>query len=256
MQKPIRTLIVDDEPLARERLRTLLRAEAAFEVVGECADGRSAVPAIRAREPDLLFLDVQMPGLDGFEVLEALGPGEVPWVVFVTAYDQFALRAFEVHAIDYLLKPFNNAGFQRTLRHVKARWGERRRAADPALAALLSDLRGAPPHAQRLVVHEGGKIFFVRFEDIDWLEAAGNYVKIHAGAAEHLVRDTMASMEKRVAPPDFVRIKRSAIVRVEAIQHLEPWFHGEYAITLRSGARLVSSRLYAGQLRALLEGKS
>jgi two-component system LytT family response regulator len=241
----IRALIVDDEPLARTRLRALLDGEADVEVVGECGDGQAALAAVAELAPDLLFLDVQMPALDGFGLLEALGPGRLPAVVFVTAYDRYALRAFEVHALDYLLKPFDRDRFRKALDRARAQLAAAGRgAADPRLLALLEDTRGARRPLERLVVKSAGRVFFLRTEEIDWIEAAGNYVRLHAGADTHLLRDTMNGLEARLDPQRFLRVHRSTIVNVDRIQELQPWFHGDYLVILRDGTQLTLSRGY------------
>lgn len=196
----IRALIVDDEPLARERIRTLLRKEPDIEVAGECGDGGRAVTAIEKERPDLVFLDVQMPEAGGFEVLEAVGAERMPAVIFVTAYDKYALRAFEVHALDYLLKPFDRQRFREALERARAHI-RRAQAGElhQRLLALLGDVRPAQARRERLVVREGGRIFFLRVEEIDWVEAAGNYVRLHAGKRSHLLRETLAGLEEQVA---------------------------------------------------------
>jgi len=248
-----RTLIVDDEPLARERLRQLLAGEADIELVGECADGREAVAAIRETSPDLVFLDVQMPELTGFEVLEQVHGGRLPVIVFVTAHDQFALKAFEVHALDYLLKPFDRDRFQTALRraldHIRRnQTGE----LDQRLSALLQDLKPPARPLDRLAVKSSGRVVLVRVDDIDWVEAADNYVELHVGAESHLHRETMADLEQMLPPARFMRISRSAIVNVDRIKELQPLFHGEYAVILRNGTRLTLSRSYREKLDQLL----
>jgi two-component system LytT family response regulator len=249
----IRTLIVDDEPLARERLRSLLAAEPDIEVLGECADGREAVAAIDRDAPDLVFLDIQMPELDGFEVLAAIEPAKPPVVVFVTAYSQHALRAFEVHALDYLLKPFDRERFQTTLARVRAQC-QRSQGGEltQKLSALLADLRPETKPADRLVVKAAGRVLFLKTPDIDWIEAADNYVNLHVGKESHLLRETMASIETRLDPTQFLRISRSTIVNVERIKELQPMFHGDYSVILRNGARLSLSRGYRDKLQQLL----
>lgn len=224
----IRTLVVDDEQLARERVLSLLQQEADVEVVGECSDGGQAVSAIQRHSPDLVFLDVQMPGCDGFEVIRSIGPDRMPTVVFVTAYDEYALQAFEVHALDYLLKPFGRERFQQTLRHAREAL-ERRHAGDLGrrLLALVHGARAeplplGPPQVERLVVKSGGRVFFLRTDDIDWIEAAGNYVRLHLGTESHLFRETMNRMESRLDPRRFTRIHRSRIVNTERIKEMQP----------------------------------
>ncbi len=249
----IRALIVDDEPLARERIRALLRGDPEVEIVGECADGRRAVAAIQKHAPDLVFLDVQMPHLDGFGVLEAVGPERIPAVIFVTAYDQYALRAFEVHALDYLLKPFDRARFEKALQRARTRM-ERRDSGEinAKLLALLEDLRKGPRRLERLVIKTSGRIYFLPVREIDWIEAAGNYVRLHSGGQAHMIRETMAALETKLDPHKFLRIHRSTIVNIERIKELQPWFHGDYAVLLDDGARLTLSRSYRERLREIL----
>jgi two-component system, LytTR family, response regulator len=249
----IRALVVDDEPLARERVLSLLQQEPDVEVVAECSDGGQAGSAIQQHSPDLVFLDVQMPGCDGFEVIQNIGTERMPMVIFVTAYDQYALRAFEVHALDYLLKPFGKERFRDTLRH--AREGlERRRAGDLGrrLLALVNDVKPEPPRVDRLVVKSGGRVFFLRTDEIDWIEAAGNYVKLHLGEESHLFRETMNNMEGRLDAQRFVRIHRSRIVNTDRIKEMQPWFNGEYVVVLQNGARLTLSRGYREKLQERL----
>ena len=247
----IRTLVIDDEPLARERMRTLVGAEPDFDVVGEAGDGMEAVDAIREHSPDLVFLDIHMPKLDGFGVIDAVGADAMPPVVFVTAYDQHALRAFDVHALDYLLKPFDGDRFQETLERVR-RQVESAENGDLGrrLLALVRDLKpGRAQTTNRLVVKSGGRLFFVRADEIDWIEAAGNYVRLHLGADTHMLRETMNSIESRLDPELFVRTHRSHIVNIERIKELQPWFHGEYVVILRNGHRLTLSRGYREKLQ-------
>ena len=249
----IRTLVVDDETLARERVLTLLQQEVDIEVVGECSDGGQAVAAIQEQSPDLVFLDVQMPGCDGFEVLKHISPERMPTVIFVTAYDEYALRAFEVHALDYLLKPFGKDRFQQTLRHAREAL-EARRAGDLGrrLLAMVHDIKPEPQRLERLVVKSGGRVFFLRTDDIDWIEAAGNYVRLHLGLESHLFRETMNRMETRLDGSRFARIHRSRIVNTERIKELQPWFNGDHAVVLRDGTRLTLSRLYKDKLQQRL----
>jgi two-component system LytT family response regulator len=248
----IRTLIVDDEAPARRRVRTLLAREPDVELIGECADGPAAIDAIRVHHPDLLFLDVQMPEMNGFEVLRAVGADTVRAVVFVTAYDRYALDAFDAHALDYLLKPFANARFRDALdraRRVIAR--EQDMDARRQIEALLA--RAMPAHA-RIAVRSGDRITFLRPEEIDWIEGAGNYVRLHAAGESHLVRDTLKGIAARLDARVFLRVHHSHIVNVERIRELRPWSHGEYIIVLTDGTRLASSRSYSDGLRRLAEG--
>ena len=246
----IRALIADDEPLARERLRTLLGTEDWVEVVGEAGDGPAAIAAIQKLHPDLVFLDVQMPGATGFEVIEAIGPERMPFVVFVTAYDQYALKAFDVHAIDYLLKPFDRERFQSGLAKARAQIERRSNGEiERRLLELVQDLKPATSRMERFVIKSGGRVFFVRAEDIDWIEAAGNYVKLHVGAEAHLFRETMNALEARLNPDTFYRIHRSHIVNIERVRELQPWFNGEYVVFLKDGTRLTLSRGYREKLQ-------
>jgi two-component system LytT family response regulator len=251
--KKLRTVIVDDEPLARERLASLLSAEQDIEVVRQCRDGEEAVAAIDQLTPDLVFLDVQMPALNGFEVIEAVGPDKMPLVIFVTAYDQHALRAFQVRALDYLLKPFDRERFQEALQRARAHI-QRDETGDLGrrLLALVKDLRRDQPKTDRLVVKSGGRLFFLRTDEIDWIEAAGNYVRLHVGTASHLLRETMNSIEARLDPEKFFRIHRSRIVNMERIQEMQPWLNGEYAVVLRNGTRVTLSRGYREKLQERL----
>ena len=249
----IRAMVVDDEAMARERVVGMLRQEQDIELIGECSDGQQAVDAINAQHPDLVFLDVQMPACDAFGVIEKVGADKMPAVFFVTAYDEYALRAFEVHAIDYLLKPFGRERFQQTLQHARAHV-ERRRAGDlgKRLMALVQDIKPEPQKLDRLVVKSGGRVFFLRTEDIVWIEAAGNYVRLHLGEDSHLFRETMNGIEARLDPRRFVRIHRSRIVNSDRIKELQPWFNGEYVVVLQNGTRLTLSRGYREKLQERL----
>src|SRR5262249_15102954 len=217
-------------------------------VGGECADGQEARRAIGKHQPQLVFLDVQMPGLNGFDVLEAIGPDKMPAVVFVTAYDAYALRAFEVHALDYLLKPFDRDRFQKALQRARAE--VQRAGPDPRLASLLEEVKARKP-AERLMLQSSGKVYFVRVEDIDWVEAAGNYARLHVGGETHLLRETMNGLEARLDPQKFLRIHRSTIVNIERVKELHPWFHGDYQVVLRDGTELTLSRSYRPRLQEL-----
>jgi len=246
-------MVVDDEAMARERVVAMLRQEQDIELIGECSDGQQAVGAINSQHPDLVFLDVQMPACDGFGVIEQIGPERMPAVVFVTAYDEYALRAFEVHALDYLLKPFGRERFQQTLQHARTHV-DRSRAGDlgKRLMALVQDVKPEPQRLDRLVVKSGGRVFFLRTEDIVWIEAAGNYVRLHLGDDSHLFRETMNGVEVRLDPRRFVRIHRSRIVNSDRIKELQPWFNGEYVVVLQNGTRLTLSRGYREKLQERL----
>jgi two-component system, LytTR family, response regulator len=249
----IRTMIVDDEELGRERVRMMLAEHPDIDVVAECSDGPEAVKTIERERPDLVFLDVQMPGMNGFEVLESLEGEPLPAVVFVTAHDDYALRAFDIHALDFLLKPFDNGRFEKTLERARVQVSQTRgTAVDSRILSLLEDLKSDRKYPERLIVKSGGRVFFLRTEEIDWVEAAGNYVRLHARNESHLLRESMKNMEAKLDPKLFVRIHRSAIVNVDHIRELQPWFHGEYVVMLHDGTRLMASRVFADRLDRLI----
>ena len=262
---PLRGLIVDDEALARDTLRRLLSGDPEVEVIEDCAGGEEAVRRIRETEPDIVFLDVQMPEVDGFEVLRRARPATVPAVVFVTAHDAYALRAFEAEALDYLLKPFDDERFYHVLGRAKARVREQRahRLAGRLVAELagassavavppVSAAPGRPPWVERIPVRQDGRVVFVRVDEVDWIEAADYCVRIHAGGRAHLVRESLRELEARLDPARFFRIHRSALVNVARIRELEPHFHGEYVVVLQDGARLRLSRGRRDRLHRLL----
>jgi two-component system LytT family response regulator len=253
----IRAVIVDDEPLARRRIRGLLAEAEGVEVVAECANGREAIQALEASPPDLLFLDIQMPEVDGFDVLRAIGVGHVPVVIFVTAYDQFALRAFEAHALDYLLKPFDDERFEAALQRARERISQRQGGdLDRRLRALLEERRGEPGYLRRLAVPTGNRSVFVRTEEIDWIEAERNYIRLHVGGRTHLLRENLGRMESALDPATFCRIHRSTIVNVDRIQAVESLLGGEYLVVLHDGTRLTSGRSYRRNLHALMGKES
>ena len=245
-------LLVDDEPLAREGLRILLARDPEVSAIREAKDGREAVEAIRTGRPDLVFLDVQMPEMDGFAVAQEVGAGQMPAVVFVTAHDKYAIQAFEINAIDYLLKPVTEERFAKALARAKDRLQSR--PADEAsrqILSLLETIASPTRFLKRLAVRSAGKTVFVDVEDIDWIEAAENYVQLHAGRAEHLLHVTMNTLEKSLDPELFLRIHRSVIVNVRRVKELHPVMHGEYVVTLSNGVRLQSGRMYNEKLKAL-----
>ena len=251
--KKIRTVIVDDEELSRDRIQTLLEEQPDVEIVGVCADGQSAIETIERTQPDLVFLDVQMPGMDGFEVVENLEAEKLPAVVFVTAHDGHALKAFEIHALDFLLKPFDQTRFEKALERARSQVNRANGTVlDSRLVSLLEELREERKYSERLIVKSSGRVFFVRTEEIDWVEASGNYVKIHTKSDAHLLRESMKNMEAKLDPKTFVRIHRSAIVNIDRIKELEPWFHGEYIVIMRDGTRLTASRVFSDRLSALI----
>ena len=255
-------LIVDDEPLARDTIRLLIEDRMDCDVIGECANGEEAVSAIIDLKPDVVFLDIQMPGMTGFDVIETIGPEKMPKVVFATAYDEYALRAFDAQAVDYLLKPFDDDRFDtaltKALRQVeKNRLG----TLNENLAALLeyqksldtSKLPAAGSEiVERIMVKERDSVFFVKTEDIDYITAAGDYVTLHVAGKSHLIRDTMTRMDSKLDPNLFARIHRSTIVNVDRIKELRPYFHGDYIVYLKGGKELRLSRRYWDRLEAVI----
>jgi two-component system LytT family response regulator len=252
----LRTLVVDDEPLARDTIRRLLGGDPEIEVVGECAGGAEAARRIRDSPPDILFLDVQMPEVDGFEVLRRARPTEVPAVVFVTAHDCYALRAFEAEALDYLLKPFDDERFQRTLERAKGRAREHYmgRLVRRMAATLAADAPSKPagPYLERLGIKREGGIFFVMLEDVDWIEAADYCVRVHVGGRFHLLREPLRELETRLDPRRFFRVHRSAIVNLARIKELHPHFHGDGVVLMQDGSRQRVSRGRRQRLHELL----
>lgn len=252
----IRTLIVDDEPPARNKLRALLTQEKDLEIVGEAKDGDEAVKRIGELKPDLVFLDVQMPELDGFGVLRALPADSVPAVIFVTAHDAFALKAFEVHAIDYLLKPFDRSRLAQALDHARQILQRRQSGRpDSQLVQLLAELESQQSSRplDRIAVKDAGRILLVKIKDVDWIQAADNYVELHAGKTTHLHRETLTALEARLSPDQFVRISRSVVVNIERIRELQPLFHGDYSVLLQDGTQLTLTRSYRSKLSQLLD---
>ncbi len=250
-----RVVIADDEMLARERVRMMLLPYGAYEVVAECGDGPATVDAILKHEPQLVFLDIKMPGLDGLEVVTALDEMKSPpAVVFVTAFEGHALQAFDLNAADYLLKPFNAERFSRAMERVDARLGQSQAPVlDPAIRAILDGLRVDRAYPERFLVRGPTHLYFVRAQDVEWVDAQGNYVRLHVGGRAHFVRDTMKTFECKLPPDRFIRVHRSIIVNIDHIQRLEPHGHGEYVITLRDGARVTLSRSHSERLQALLQ---
>lgn len=259
---PMRVLIVDDEPAARELVREMLDDEVqsgAVQVVGECRDGPAAIDAIRKGNPDVVFLDVQMPEMDGFDVLAALLPDELPCVIFVTAYDQYALRGFEVHALDYLLKPFDRKRFEQAFARAKQLLArERTSELSERILTLLGE-RQAPPappqhYLDRLVIKSDGRVFFLAADEIGWIAAEGNYVSLHVGKTTYLFREAISSLEAQLDPQKFRRIHRSTIVNIDCIRELQPMFRGEYRIIMRDGTELKLSHNYRDNLQQQLGG--
>lgn len=250
----IRVLIVDDEPVARRGILRLLRQEPDIEVVAECEDGRSAIAAISAHSPDLVFLDVQMPELDGFAVIEAVGSGHMPAVVFVTAFDQHAVRAFDTQAIDYVLKPVDPERFRRALQRARSRLAH----PDDSFVRRVSEAlkligREEPPqYPARLAIRSEGRVRLLDIADVDRFVAAGNYVEIHAGGKQHLLRETMTSLEARLDPQRFIRVSRAAIVSIAQIREVQPLFNGDFVVLLKNGVQVNGSRRHRAALDVLL----
>jgi two-component system, LytTR family, response regulator len=251
----VRVLVADDEPIGRQRLVRLLQAEPDTDVVAACADGEEAVEAIREHTPDIVLLDIQMPNLDGFEVVAALGEAQQPVVIFVTAHDQYALRAFEVHAFDYLLKPVDQDRLREAIgRAVSSTGRVSQPSATRRILSLLEELnaRERARGRERLVVRSPERAFFLRTETIDYIEAAGKFVHLHVGRTVHALRESMAELEQELNSARFLRISRSVIVNLDRIQEIQPWFQGDYVLILSDGTKLTSTRGYRDNMRRLL----
>jgi len=250
---PMHAVIADDEELARGRIRTLLEAEPDVEVVAECSDGGMTVEAILDKNPELLFLDVQIPQMDGFEVLKLVPEGRRPTVIFVTAYDQYALRAFDAFALDYLLKPFSRARFRKAVQRARLQIArESRDQVDQRLADLLKEIRSEGKYLERLVIRSAGRVVFLRTDDVEWFEGCANYVRLHVGKDSHLLREKIGTLETRLDPRKFVRIHRSTIVRVDQIKELRSSGDGEQVVILHDGSRLSLSRGYRERFQQML----
>ncbi len=240
--EPIHVAIVDDEPLARERIRTLLEKEPGFVVQDECATGVEALATFRRRRPELVFLDIQMPEMTGFELLERLEP-PLPGVIFVTAFDQHALKAFEVHALDYLLKPFKQARFRETLHRAReALSRQQEQGISSRILEMLAERRTPAPFLTRVPVKIEDRTVFLKVELIDWIEAAGNYLVLHSGKESHILRETLTSMESKLDPAHFLRISRSSLINLGRVKELQPLFGGEHAVVLDGGKTLTMTR--------------
>jgi two-component system LytT family response regulator len=249
----LKALIVDDEPIACRRIQRMLADDPDIQVVGTCTNGQQAIEAIQQYSPDLLFLDIQMPGMNGFTVLENISAQKMPHVIFVTAYDQYALRAFEVHALDYLLKPFDRERFSGAVSRAKKQIEkDRSTQINHGILSLLKEFNTKSEYVKRLVIKTNGRIFFLKTDEIDWVEAEGKYVYLHVGKDSHLMRQSISGLESELDPAKFIRIHRSAIVNIERIQELQPWFHGEYRVLLRNGTQLMLSRSHREKLQSLL----
>ena len=247
----LRALVVDDEPLARQRICTLLSAHDDVAVVGECQNGQEATRALKDGGIDLVFLDIEMPELDGFGVVDALPEHNRPAIIFVTAYNEHAVRAFDINALDYLLKPYDEPRFSAALDRARAQLKldrDERQEFEQRMMSALSELRGEG-YIDRLAVKSGDQIVLVDVNDIDWIEAAGKHVRIHAGSSEHLLREPLQHLQDRLDPRKFARIHRSTIINLDAVQSLEPAFHGEFRVSLKDGTELTMSRGYRAKLR-------
>lgn len=266
-RKKITTVIVDDEPLARRNIRLLLKNDLEIEIVGEAANGREALALIKKHSPDLVFLDIQMPELDGFGVLESIEAELLPAIIFVTAFDQYALKAFEFHALDYLLKPFDDARFEKALRQAKLQVGQRDlKDLSERLVALLAAHHNRegnatepvrqPQYLSRLLIKSAGRVFFLKTDEIDYVQAEDYYVKLNVGRKGHLLRETMNEMEAKLDPAKFLRIHRSTIVNIERIRELQQHFNGEYIVVLHDGSEHKLSRSRREQLQTLLKSGS
>ncbi len=239
----LRALIVDDEPLARRRVCRFLKNDPEVMVAGECGDGETAVNTIRAGKPDLVFLDIQMPEMDGFEVVRQVGPERMPATIFVTAYDRYALRAFDINAIDYLLKPVERGRFERALARAKERIAVKLpHEVNQRVIAALEQVKRQDEYLDRLPVAENGRILLVKTTEIDWVEAEGNYARLHVGPRTYEIRETLTTLDRRLNPRDFLRIHRSTIVNVHRIREIQPWFHGYHVVLLENGRQLRMSR--------------
>ncbi|HLM62578.1 MAG TPA: LytTR family DNA-binding domain-containing protein [Pyrinomonadaceae bacterium] len=265
----IRVLIVDDEPLALRALRAMLSADAEVEIIAECDDGRQAITIIRDRSPNIVFLDVQMSGMNGFDVVREIGIENMPLTIFVTAYDKYAVQAFEARALDYLLKPFDHERFEEALNRAKNSFRQQKLGKmNENLLTVLKDMNVSPSKLspplgekinalspaeplERLVIKSGGRIYFLKTEEIDWIAATGDYVELHAGNKTHLMREMIGNLQPRLDSKKFLRIHRSIIVNIERIKEIQPLFKGEYIITLSSGIQLKSSRGYRSELLEL-----
>ena len=249
----IRTLIIDDVQLARERLKRCLGEESGVEVVGECDNGERAVASIRDLRPDLIFLDVQMPALDGFGVLEALGGEGLPAVVFVTAYNEYAIQAFEVNALDYLLKPVDCKRLHKAVERVRSQAARApAESFDERFRALIEDIKSPPRHLKRLTIRQTGRTILLPADEIDWVETYGNYLKVHAGRESHLIRGTMQQLETKLDPEKFVRVHRSALVNIEKVKEIYPRSNGDQDLVLHDGRQLILSRNYRDKFLSLL----
>ena len=249
----LRTLIADDELLARKFIRRMLRQDPEVEILAECGNGADAVAMIRKEKPDLVFLDVQMPEMNGFAVLDAVKLDHLPEIIFTTAYESYAIRAFELHALDYLLKPFDQVRFKAALQYAKERFHSRQEDENQLqIGTLLESIRAQQQYLDRVIIRADGRITFLQTREIDWLEADDKYVHLHTGNGTRMVRQTLSAMEEQLDPRKFVRVHRSAMVNTDRIKELQPLFNGEHSLVLEDGTRLTLSRKYKDKLFELL----
>jgi len=252
----IRVLIVDDEPLARKKIQNLLKNHSDIEVVGECSNGIEAVDSVKSLRPDLVFLDIQIPHLNGLKVSEALSGPDSPLIIFVTAYDQHAVRAFDLQALDFVLKPYDRERFEKALTRAKNQIREKRNNdLGPQILAMLNELRERPKYLDRIAMKDGSRVFFIKREDIDWISAEGNYVRLHLSKESYLYRENLTNLITQLDPAKFRRIHRSTVINLDRIQELRSGSYGDYTITLISGVELTVGRSFRDELRELL-GKS
>jgi two-component system, LytTR family, response regulator len=251
----MRVLVVGDELLARERICFMLKDDPDIEIIGECSNGYGAQKAVEDSHPDLIFLDIQMPEMNSFAFLDSINREPLPFIIFVTAYQQYAVRAFELCALDYLLKPFDRDRFEKALYRAKTEI-ERKRCDElnDRIFGMLEDLKKKSTYIERLVIKKDDHMFFLRTELIDWIEAEGNYVTLHYGKNSHLLRQAISTLESQLDPKQFLRIHRSIIVNIERMQELHPWVHGDYRVVLRDGTQLTLTRNYRERLRGVLGG--
>ncbi len=248
----IQAVIADDEPLARAGIRALLEDDPDIELIGECGTGRGLVALVIDQTPDLIFLDVEMPEMDGFDTLESLPSDAIPSVIFVTAYDQYAVNAFEVHALDYVLKPIDRERFRKALQRAKDHIKQQRdHSLTRRILDCLEDLKAPTDFLDRVVIKNGGDVIFLKVEEIDWIEAEGNYVRLHAGKDSHLLRETLSNLESQLNPAKFIRIHRSTIVNSDRIRKLEALFHGDCNVILNDGTQLMLSRNYRKNIKGV-----
>jgi two-component system, LytTR family, response regulator len=250
----IKTLIVDDEPLARTLIKNLLKPESNIEIAGEAKNGIEALSSIRNMKPDLVFLDIQIPGMDGFEVLNNLNPDELPYIIFVTAYDQYTLKAFELHALDYLLKPVDEERFNKSLAHAihQIRLTKSHNTFQNQIMEILKEIKSPENYLERITIKSKGKILFCKTEDIEWIEASGNYLTLHTSTHKHMLRERMGILEKKLDPKKFLRAHRSTIVNIDFVLELQTFFHGDYHILMKSGKKLILSRNYFENFKKIL----